>query len=272
MKASEHLNELRYQSNMSITKRPLNSVISESYYRLALEYKNNSIAVEHYIFYYPPQYIAIAIVLDEEEKKNIYSYYQDEVQKLENNFNNTNCYFGQIKITKDLVYQDAIKWQYAATTPKTSRKEASSMAIVICENKVLLLKNQDEKHVIPKGHIETGETSIEAAIRECFEETGVTITKSECIGSLPQFSYSFNGANFKYLTNQEFNEIFRTNRIDKTVDVFVFEINDFRKPNVTERYFTGCEWIELENSNLAHDYDQNRIRQAFSLRKGEIWI
>ena len=93
MKASEHLNELRYQSNMSITKRPLNSVISESYYRLALEYKNNSIAVEHYIFYYPPQYIAIALVLDEEEKKNIYSYYQDEVQKLENNFNNTNCYF-----------------------------------------------------------------------------------------------------------------------------------------------------------------------------------
>ena len=47
------------------------------------------------------------------------------------------------------------------------------MAIVFCKDKVLCLVNHDNRVELPKGHLEPGETSLQAAIRECLEETGV---------------------------------------------------------------------------------------------------
>lgn len=38
--------------------------------------------------------------------------------------------------------------------------------------------------VLPKGHIERGETDAEAAVREVLEESGVTAVAGECIGDL----------------------------------------------------------------------------------------
>lgn len=38
--------------------------------------------------------------------------------------------------------------------------------------------------VLPKGHIEAGETAVEAAMREVLEESGVTATAGEHIGDL----------------------------------------------------------------------------------------
>jgi len=39
--------------------------------------------------------------------------------------------------------------------------------------KVLLLKENNGKYDLPKGHVEEGETFLEGALRECYEETGL---------------------------------------------------------------------------------------------------
>ena len=39
--------------------------------------------------------------------------------------------------------------------------------------KVLLLQKHNGKYDLPKGHVEEGETFLEGALRECYEETGL---------------------------------------------------------------------------------------------------
>lgn len=54
---------------------------------------------------------------------------------------------------------------------------------IICNNKILLVHPTNAvwkgRHSIPKGGIDKGETKKEAAIRETFEEIGLSITKNQ---------------------------------------------------------------------------------------------
>ncbi|MCC9659879.1 NUDIX hydrolase [Pseudoalteromonas sp. MB41] len=60
-------------------------------------------------------------------------------------------------------------------------------AIVTCQNKFLLVKERD-KHTgeicynQPAGHLEAHETVSEAASRELYEETGLTLSPSHLVG------------------------------------------------------------------------------------------
>ena len=72
--------------------------------------------------------------------------------------------------------------------------EQSAMAVVLYENKILCtLEEIYGKSVLslPKGHVETGETVLETAIRECFEETDIILTSEEAVKELKPYSYSF---------------------------------------------------------------------------------
>lgn len=58
--------------------------------------------------------------------------------------------------------------------------------LIISDNKILLQKRNSTKKVYPnlwslfvKGHVQAGETSIEASIREINEEIGITIKENE---------------------------------------------------------------------------------------------
>ena len=53
--------------------------------------------------------------------------------------------------------------------------EKSCGAFVIDSNKVLMVKQNRGHYSFPKGHVETGETEFETAIREVKEETNVDI-------------------------------------------------------------------------------------------------
>lgn len=55
------------------------------------------------------------------------------------------------------------------------KREKSCGAIVIDNDKVLIIKQKLGHFSFPKGHVEEGETEAETAIREVKEETGIDI-------------------------------------------------------------------------------------------------
>jgi multimeric flavodoxin WrbA/8-oxo-dGTP pyrophosphatase MutT (NUDIX family) len=72
--------------------------------------------------------------------------------------------------------------------------EESAMAIVLCQNTVLAtIEEVYDKATLslPKGHIEEGEKPIDAAIRECFEETNEIITPENFVEELKPFDIVF---------------------------------------------------------------------------------
>lgn len=72
--------------------------------------------------------------------------------------------------------------------------ERSAMAIVFYKDKILTtIEEVYERPTLslPKGHIEENETPLDAAIRECFEETNEIITKNNYIDELEPFEITF---------------------------------------------------------------------------------
>ncbi|MCX8154710.1 MAG: NUDIX domain-containing protein [Candidatus Micrarchaeota archaeon] len=60
----------------------------------------------------------------------------------------------------------------------------SAGIILMKQNKILVLRNRKGHLDFPKGHIEEGESIIEAALREFREETGLDTEKIEIIENL----------------------------------------------------------------------------------------
>ena len=84
------------------------------------------------------------------------------------------------------------------TKNPSSKKEPTNCAGVICfrGEDVLLIQRgtapRKGEWSIPGGRIEKGETEQEAALRELFEETGVTATLGEKIATIPALFEGFN--------------------------------------------------------------------------------
>ena len=94
--------------------------------------------------------------------------------------------------------------------------EESAMAIVFYKQKVLATVEEvyDRPTLsLPKGHIEPGETSLDAAIRECFEETNEIITKDNFIGDLKPFDITFISHQNKLIKKTIYPLIFRVDKM-----------------------------------------------------------
>ncbi len=122
--------------------------------------------------------------------------------------------------------------------------EESAMAVVICNGKILTtneLVYGVEKLSLPKGHVEENETQVEAAIRECYEETNVAITEENLIKKLIPYSYEF-------LTPS--NKIIR-----KTLIPFLFEVSDFGNPIPKEERMVSVQWMDIDEFLSLCPYD-----------------
>ena len=107
--------------------------------------------------------------------------------------------------------------------------------LVYYNKQILTLITSDNKYVLPKGHIEGEESTLETSIRECKEETGVELTEEDHLAEIKGFGYSFKGANCKYYTNSTFYEIFKDfGVIEKAPEIMGRNIFMVLAPNKTK--------------------------------------
>ena len=119
--------------------------------------------------------------------------------------------------------------------PTKAKIELSAMAVVMCNGKILSTNEMiygKETVSLPKGHKEENESIIETAIRECYEETNIVITKNDLIKELSSFSYEF-------LTPS--NKLIR-----KTIIPFLFEVKEEGNPIPKEERMVSVQWMEKE--------------------------
>ena len=130
-------------------------------------------------------------------------------------------------------------------------EKISSMAIVIAkteEGEKVLQLNSEGEWVFPKGHVEAGETFVEAAIRELKEEAGVTVTEENCLGQVDEFRFYFDGE-----------------KAVKVIKVFAFVINATQEITYNkEEGFIDGGWINVEDAinQLKHDDARNALKKA----------
>jgi len=67
-------------------------------------------------------------------------------------------------------------------------EETSAGGVVFKDGQVVLLRRHSGEWVMPKGHLEPGETDEEAALREVEEETGL---RARIVARLGETSYMF---------------------------------------------------------------------------------
>lgn len=113
--------------------------------------------------------------------------------------------------------------------------ELSAMAVVIYNGKILSINEivyGKETLSLPKGHKEENESIIETAIRECYEETNIVISKEDLVKELSSYSYEF-------LTPS--NKLIR-----KTIVPFLFEVQTEGNPIPKEERMISVQWMDKD--------------------------
>lgn len=199
--------------------------------------------------------------------KGIYDWFQDWVTKEYKNVDKTHFYLNRYKYPEQ-VYDKKLTLSQFCTQHnynKLCRNEYSGMAIVFCNNKVLVLETKHNEFVFPKGHIEDGETSLDAAIRECYEESGVVLKDAKYLGECSSYSYVFSAGHLK-ITNDDFYHTFGTNEIHKKIYVHVFKIDTFQDFKL-ESIFVKGSWVNINKAYniITHDNTKKIYHEALAL-------
>lgn len=137
-------------------------------------------------------------------------------------------------------------------------KEYSSGGIIFREaengiKEVLLIRVRKKGFELPKGHIESGESESQAALRECREEVGI-VSNLEAGDKIGEISYAFESGG---------------KMIEKHVSYFSIICTDefnYSKPKATRE----IKWIsekEIAEIELVNDELRPIIRKCFSLRE-----
>lgn len=139
-----------------------------------------------------------------------------------------------LKLKDSILEVDELKTKIEEfINPTNPRIELSAMAVVMCNGKILSTNELiygKETVSLPKGHKEENESIIETAIRECYEETNIVITKEDLVKELTSYSYEF-------LTPS--NKLIR-----KTIVPFLFEVKEEGNPIPKEERMISVQWMD----------------------------
>lgn len=139
------------------------------------------------------------------------------------------------KLPSNLTYPYTSPIMYTEALNLFNNIEKSAMAIVLYKNHILTTKEiiyGKEVLSCPKGHQEKGETLLETAIRECYEETNILLTKENLVKELDSYSY-------KYITPN--NESKR-----KTIFPYLFKVLDEGYPLSKEEKIISVNWLSID--------------------------
>ena len=121
--------------------------------------------------------------------------------------------------------------------------EKSCGAIVVDDEKVLLVKHNAGHWDFPKGHVEEGETEIETAIREVKEETNIDIKIEK--------------------ENKYISEYSPKENVMKTVIYFIGEkVGGQDKPQIEE--VSDVEWVDVNKAveRITHQKSKEIMMQV----------
>lgn len=130
---------------------------------------------------------------------------------------------------------------------KKVSQQYSAMAVVFYNGQILTTVEDiygKQALSLPKGHLESGETAVEAAIRECFEETNVIITLSQVIGEIEPFVISFTTPDGK--------------EVSKMITPIVFKTSYKCDPKPIERRILSVNYMDVEEFLVNCSYDNVR--------------
>ena len=122
--------------------------------------------------------------------------------------------------------------------------EQSAMAVVLCKGKILAtVEDIYGRNVLslPKGHNEQGETLLQTAIRECFEETNIVLTEENLVEALTPYSYQFSTPSNKL--------------VQKTIAPFLFEVESEGQPIAKEKRMISAGWMGISEFLQKCSYD-----------------
>lgn len=116
--------------------------------------------------------------------------------------------------------------------------------------RVLLLRHESGKWMLPKGTIEAGETPQEVALREVREETGLSNVRLVSDLGVERYFFFWRSEDTYY---------------DKTVHYFLLEFLGGEEPvPQTEEGFVTCEWASIDDALDRIKYKETRevVRRA----------
>jgi len=117
----------------------------------------------------------------------------------------------------------------------------SAGGLVIEGDRILLISTRGGKRwQLPKGHVEPGETTEQAAIRETREETGVL---GRVVAPLPTVEYWY---------------VERGVRVHKRVDYFLLDYVEGDAANHDRREVSGAAWFEWDEGLRRLSFDNER--------------
>lgn len=112
--------------------------------------------------------------------------------------------------------------------------ERSAMAVVVYKNSILCTSEEIYGNIsvsLPKGHIEKDETILEAAIRECYEETNVELKEENMVEMLKPYEVTF--------TNHYFDIV------KKVIYPVLFVVNEKGEPKSKEEKISNVEFMNI---------------------------